>query len=94
MAKYINTQQKGPVSKTRFGRFEASIWQWLKVVSAPREQRDFRPEREYVVKRACIRHSRWDKVTKTWDEQVIWCNVHELDSLREAIERLQAEHQT
>ncbi|NUM53499.1 MAG: hypothetical protein HUU46_07640 [Candidatus Hydrogenedentes bacterium] len=94
MTKYINTQQKGPISRARYGRFDVSIWQWRKVVSAPPEQRDFKPEREYIVNRACIRHCRWENTVNAWDEQIIWCDVHELDNLKIALERLQEKQQS
>lgn len=86
MTKYINTNENKPAMSAYFGRFQVSVWEWRKVVSAPESERDFKPEREYVCRRACIRHSRWDKMVGVWDRQLIWCNEHELESLKKALD--------
>ncbi|MCL4215944.1 MAG: hypothetical protein KJ052_02915 [Candidatus Hydrogenedentes bacterium] len=87
MKKLIN--HTGPYSRVRAGRFEVSLWQWIKVISAPEDQRDYKPDREYIVRRAKIRYSRYNRYSKTWDEQAIWCNINDLEDFKKAIEQLE-----
>ena len=86
MKKLIN--HTGPFSRARAGRFEVSLWQWTKIITARQDQRDIKPDREYIVMRARVRFSRYNHYTQTWDEQVIWCNIEELEGLKQALEQL------
>jgi len=84
--KLINVQGKGPVTQTRSGRFEVSIWHWKKVVPAKEAVRDFFPEREFDVHRACVQHSWLNRSTQTWEEDRIWCSIEDLRNLAEALD--------
>ena len=86
--KLVNVQGKGPVTKTRSGRFDISIWHWKKTVSQPDEVKDLFAEREVDIERASIRYSRWNRTTRTWDESIIWCNIDDLRSLVQALDDL------
>ena len=89
--KFINVQGKGPVTQTRSGRFEVSIWHWKKVIPQPDGVKDLFAEREVDVHRACIRYSRWNRADRMWQEAIIWCDIEDLRSLSEAIESLTQE---
>ena len=87
-AKLQNVQGKGPVTKTRSGKFEVSIWHWKKIHSQPDETKDLFAEREIDVERACIRYSRWNRGSRTWDESIVWCCIDDLRSLVQALDDL------
>jgi hypothetical protein len=84
----VNVQGKGPVTKTKFGRIEVSIWHWKRIIPPPDKQEDFVPEREAEVHRACIRHSQWNRRTQAWEESSIWCGIDELRDLAQALDAL------
>jgi len=76
---------KGPVAKSKVGRFEVSTWNWKRFVQA---RNDYEPDREIDVQRACVRYSRWNRITREWEETRIWCSVDELRSLVQALDGL------
>ncbi|MCC6699775.1 MAG: hypothetical protein IT365_29400 [Candidatus Hydrogenedentes bacterium] len=82
---FVNVQGKGPVTKAKHGRFEVSIWHWVKTIAPPVKKEDFIPEREVDVHRACIRHSQFNRRTQAWEESCIWC---ELDALRDLVQAI------
>ena len=86
--KLVNVKGKGPVKKSRFGRFEVSAWHWKKVIPPREEHRDLFSEREYNVHRASIRYSKWNRSTQEWAETTIWCSIDELRSLVQALDQL------
>ena len=86
--KLMNTQGKGPVLRAKSGRFDVSVWHWKRTISPPDGMEGFSPEHEVDVTRACIRLSHWNKGTRTWDEELIWCSVDDLRSLVQALDGL------
>jgi hypothetical protein len=86
--KLENVNGKGPTKKAKSGRFEVSIWHWKKVISRRPDVRDYFPEREIDVYRACVRHTTWNRATREWQESRIWCNVQDLRSLAQAVDEL------
>jgi|GEM_PF-4207627 len=86
--KLENVNGKGPVLKAKSVRFEVSIWHWKRIVPAPETVRDFFAEREVDVRRACIRYSRWNRMTREWQETRIWCDIDDLRSLADALGQL------
>ena len=86
--KWINTQEKGPVSKTKVGRFEVSVWKWTKYISQPEAVKDLFAERVVEAERACVRYSKWDWKTQSWEAHSIWCSVDELRDLVNALNAL------
>ncbi len=88
---FVNVQGKGPVTKAKCGRFEVSIWHWTKTIAPPEKKRDFVPEREVDIHRACIRHSRFNLRTQAWEESTIWCDLDALRDLVQAIDGLNPE---
>ena len=86
--KWINTQEKGPVSKTKVGRFEVSVWKWTKYISQSEAVKDLFAERVVQVDRACVRYSKWDWKTQSWEAHSIWCSVDELRDLVNALDAL------
>lgn len=87
-AKMMNVQGKGPVTKARSGRFEASTWHWKKIIPQPEATRDLFAEREVDIERACIRYSRWNRVTRAWEQSLIWCDIDDLRNLAQALDDL------
>jgi len=87
----VNVQGKGPVTKTKYGKFEVSLWHWKKTIEQPKETRDLFPERVFDVHRACIKHSQWNRRTQEWEESFIWCGIDDLRSLVQALDGLNYE---
>ena len=83
-----NVNGKGPTRKAKSGRFEVSIWHWKRIIPQREEVRDYFPERQADVYRACVRHSRWSRATREWQESRIWCDVDDLRSLVQAVDEL------
>lgn len=79
------SENKGPIIKTKSGHFQVSIWSQGKVVPA---RSDFSAEREVTAQRACVQHSNWNRITREWENQNIWCSVDELRSLVKALDEL------
>ena len=86
--KWVNTKEKGPIVKTKVGRFEVSVWKWNKVVPQPEACRDMFAERIVEVERACVRYNKWIQGTQTWDQHGIWCSIDELRDLVNALDSL------
>ena len=89
--KMVNVQGKGPVTKTKSGKFEVSTWHWKKIIPQPDETKDLFAEREVDVHRASIRYSQWNRGTQTFDETIIWCSIDDLRSLAEILDGLNFE---
>ena len=79
------TEKKRPVTRSRFGRFQVSIWKWKKVLKA---RDDFDAERELEIVRACVQYSRYQRETETWENQTLWCSLGELRDLRIVLDAL------
>ncbi|MBE0558080.1 MAG: hypothetical protein IH628_12680 [Proteobacteria bacterium] len=90
-AKLRNVQGKGPIQSAKSGRFDVSVWHWKRTIAPPKGMEDFSPEQEKDVTRACIRLSHWNRATRIWDEELIWCNVDDLRSLVQALDGLNVE---
>jgi hypothetical protein len=86
--KLVNTCGKGPVIKTRCGKFQVSMWHWKKSIPAPKQHQDLFAEREVDVHRVCIRYSQWKRYTQAWQESSIWCGIDDLRSLIQALDQL------
>ncbi len=86
-----NVQGKGPVSKAESGKFQVSIWHWKKTITPSDGDRDYSPEREIDIQRACIRFCQWNRGTRTWEEKLIWCNTDDLRSLVQALDGINIE---
>ncbi len=86
-----NVNGKGPVTKTRTGKFQVSTWHWKKLISQPEETQDLFAEREIDVHRASIRYSQWNRGAQEWDETIIWCNIDDLRDLVQALDGLNFE---
>ena len=83
-----NANGRGPIASARCGGFQISIWQWRRIIPPPQYARDYFPEREITVERACIRHGRWDKTKREWKNATIWCELDDLRSLAQALDNL------
>ena len=81
----MESEKKGPEMKARSGRFQVTIWKHDKTIS-PRSA--FGAERQLVVVRACVQHSRWNRITREWENQSVWCSVLELRDLVQALDAL------
>ncbi len=77
--------KKGPVFRTRSGRFQVSIWRRLETIPA---EHDFDAERQRVITRVCVQHSKWNRISGGWNNQDIWCGVCELRDLVQALDKL------
>jgi ASC-1-like (ASCH) protein len=82
----MNAEKSQPLSKKQVGRFQVSIWKRHKIV--PGDEAGFRPEREYDVIRACVQYSRFNRLTREFDRQQIWCNPDDLRNLVQALDEL------
>jgi hypothetical protein len=87
--KMINENKRdGPISKSKVGRFQISIWKKKRLLEA---KNDFDLEREIETVRACVQYGRFNRATNSWDNQSIWCNPEELHDLMNALENLNGE---
>lgn len=87
--KMINENKKDlPISKSKVGHFQISIWKKKKLLAA---KNDFDLEREIETVRACVQYSRFNRATNSWDNQSISCNPEELHDLVNALENLNGE---
>ncbi|OVE73916.1 hypothetical protein BVX94_02255 [bacterium B17] len=82
----MNQEKKGPISKARVGRFQATVWKKHKVL--PADESGFSPEREFDIVRACVQYSRYNKKKGAYERQQIWCNPEELRCLADALDKL------
>jgi len=87
-AKLTNVKGKGPVVKTRSGKFQVSVWHWKEVVPPRGDTKDLFAEKEIDIRRVCLRHSRWNRKIGAWNESMIWCDPDDLRSLVSALEDL------
>ena len=74
-----------PAEKIRMGRFQVSLWFNEKILAA---RHDCAAEQTWLEARACIQHGQWNKLTREWDNQTIWCSVDELRDLVQALDGL------
>jgi hypothetical protein len=81
----MESEKKGPEMRTRSGRFQVTIWKRDRTIP-PRSA--FGAERQVVAVRACVQYSRWNRITREWENQSIWCGVHELRDLVQALDAL------
>ena len=77
-------ENTGMATKKKIGRFRVSIWRKKKVFRA---KSDFHMEREVEIVRACIQYSSFNQVTRTWNNQSIWCSPQELRDLANLLDR-------
>ena len=82
----MEEQTKGPLFKSRSGKFQATIWKRRKVI--PANDARYQPEREIEIVRACIQYSRYNWQRREYDRQLIWCDPHELRDLANALDLL------
>ncbi len=76
---------KGPVAKSKVGKFQISLWRIKKLRPA---EDDFDAEKEFTIERACVQYSRYNRATGNWDRQNIWFNANELRDLSNALDGL------
>lgn len=81
----MDSEKKGPISKSKMGRFQVSLWKRDKFVAA-RHECD--AERSFVSRRACVQYSRWNRYKHGWENQSIWFGWDELRDLAQALEGL------
>ena len=81
----MEDEKKGPLTKGHVGRFQISVWKKKKTLRA---KNDFDVEREVEMVRACIQYGRFNRFTKTWANQSIWCNPEELRDLANVLDQL------
>ena len=79
----MESGNKGPLNKSKIGRFQVSLWKRDKFIP-PRHGYD--AGRTVVVRSACVQYSRWNRETSKWENQSIWCNWDELRDLVQALE--------
>lgn len=79
---------RGPFIKHRVGRFQISVWKRKKIIPP---QNGFIPEREEDIMRACVQFGSFNKATRTWDNQSIWCKPEELRDLANVLDQLNGE---
>ena len=82
----MKEEKRQPISKSKVGRFQISIWKRQKIV--PGDESGFRPERTYDIVRACVQYSRFNRLTREFDRQQIWCNPDDLRNLAQALDEL------
>lgn len=83
-----NENKKGPICQTRIGRFQTSIWKWNNTRTPSGSLRDYTPEQERTVYRACLNYSTWSRATRQWRRSAIWCDLDEIRDLYHALEAL------
>ncbi|MCG2661315.1 MAG: hypothetical protein L6437_13845 [Kiritimatiellae bacterium] len=79
----MEENKKQPISKKQTGRFQITVWKNHKIV--PGDEHGFIPEREYDIVRTCIQYSKFNRLTRQYDRQQIWCNPMELRDLFQAL---------
>lgn len=77
-------EKQHPLCKSRGGRFQITTWKKEKVI--PADDGKFRPERRYEVLRACVQYGRFNRATRKYENQQIWCNPDDLRDLVEALD--------
>ena len=81
----MESDNRGPMSKSKTGRFQVSLWKRNRVFAARHE---YDTERTFVSRRACVQYSRWNRYTRSWENQSIWCGWEELRDLVQALESI------
>lgn len=81
----MEIENKGPISKTKTGRFQVSLWKRDHVVAARHE---YDTERTFVSRRACVRYSRWNRYMRSRENQSIWCGWEQRRDLVQALEHI------
>ena len=83
--------KKGPFAKAQQGSFQVSQWKNLRTVEP---MNPFDMQREVETVRACVQYGRFNRETKKWENDVIWCYPRELNDLAQALEKLRMESDT
>ena len=76
-----------PVTKTRVGRFQMSIWRRKRLIPV-QDQDDYGAERVVKMARACVQYGRFNRGKQRWENQSIWCNPDELRDLANVLDQL------
>jgi len=76
--------------KTRVGRWQVTVMKRTMVrTAADPSKRDFIPEMEFEQLRTCVQLSRFNRRTKEWHNQQIWCDsTDDLRGLVETVDKL------
>lgn len=79
----MESENKGPLNRSKIGRFQVSLWKRDKFVP-PRHGYD--TGCTVTVRSACVQYSRWNRISRSWENQSIWCDWDELRDLVQALE--------
>ena len=80
-----NTKKK-PVKKSKAGRFQVTTWKFHRLLNSGDKESVAYIEKWIDIERACIQYSTFNRVTRTWEKQSIWCSAGDLSRLAEALE--------
>ena len=83
-----DNEKNRPIVKKVVGRFQVSVWKQKRLFQA---RTDFDTEREVETVRACVQYSRFNRATRSYDNQQVWCNLDELLDLANALDTLNDE---
>lgn len=75
----MEENKKQPISRKQVGNFQITVWKNHKIV--PGDASGFIPEREYDIVRTCIQYSKFNRRTRQYERQQIWCNPMEMRDL-------------
>jgi len=81
----MDTRRKGPMVKSRHGRFQVSVWRTNRLQPA-RSGRG--PKKPTLTTRISVQHSTWDRFSRVWHNQTIWFGSDELTDLEAAMKGL------
>ncbi|MEW6236411.1 MAG: hypothetical protein AB1656_13570 [Candidatus Omnitrophota bacterium] len=73
-----------PLVKSRAGRFQISVWPRQIII----KDGSFQTDRVIDASRVCIQFGAYDRQTRQWNNQTIWCGADDLRSLSAALDRL------
>jgi len=73
---------------TGAGRFQISTWKFQRLLNSGDSDKIAYVEKWVDVERACIQYSTFNRITRQWENQSIWCSVDDLQSLAEVVEQL------
>jgi len=76
-----------PIKKSRFGRFQVTVWERPRIISVGGSAADGEREKRSEF-RASIQHSEFNEYSKIWMDRVLWCNPEELLNLARVLEKL------
>ena len=85
----MEERKNKPIAKKQVGRFQISIWRREKIIPGDKEM--FRPERKVEIVRACVQYSRFNRLTREFDRQHIWCSPMELRDLVQVLDTMNKE---